>query len=87
MLFIWLHACSIGYYTCFVYLGKSSREAQPAPFTTYLHLMKKFENRINVIRGTIDYYYLAGPDPPSTRPKWFVVTPRRSTFVPNEVRR
>ncbi|KAI6646571.1 Poly(A)-specific ribonuclease PARN-like domain-containing protein 1 [Oopsacas minuta] len=70
----------------FLYInGKSSREAQPAPFATYLHLMKKFENRINVIRGTIDYYYLAGPDPPSNRPKWFVVTPRRSTFLPNEV--
>ena len=47
--------------------------------------MKRFENRINVIRGTIDYYYLAGPDPPSSRPKWFVVTPRNSTFVTNEV--
>ncbi|CAH1272638.1 PARN [Branchiostoma lanceolatum] len=54
--------------------GISKQQPVPPRFRRYLEVLKGFQDRVNVIRASVDHICLSGEDPASRRPQWLYIT-------------
>ncbi|XP_019643159.1 PREDICTED: poly(A)-specific ribonuclease PARN-like domain-containing protein 1 [Branchiostoma belcheri] len=54
--------------------GISKQQPVPPRFRRYLEVLRRFQDKVNVIRASIDHICLSGEDPVSRRPQWLYVT-------------
>ncbi|XP_035684349.1 poly(A)-specific ribonuclease PNLDC1-like [Branchiostoma floridae] len=63
--------------------GISAQQPVPPRFRRYLEVMRRFQDKVNIIRASIDHICLVGEDPVSRRPQWLYVTlaPSRAATI------
>eukprot|EP00058_Branchiostoma_floridae_P014684 XP_002600172.1 hypothetical protein BRAFLDRAFT_66680 [Branchiostoma floridae] len=63
--------------------GISAQQPVPPRFRRYLEVMRRFQDKVNIIRASIDHICLSGDDPVSRRPQWLYVTlaPSRAATI------